>query len=79
MLYAAAISQLDNRTLVTAGAGPSDHASMPHAASTHGHREDIRPTADKNRLAVTRQAPAAPTAFATDPLLELVLEVGSIA
>ena len=78
MLYAAAISQLDNRPLVTAGAGPSDHARVPHAASTHGNREDIRPTADKDSLAMTRQASTAPAAFATNPLLELVLEVGSI-
>mmetsp|Transcript_107740 Transcript_107740/g.150245 ORF Transcript_107740/g.150245 Transcript_107740/m.150245 type:complete len:255 (+) Transcript_107740:284-1048(+) len=78
MLYAAAISQLDNCPLVTAGAGPSNHASMPHAAATHGHREDIRPTADKDSLAMAWQASAAPSAFATDPLLELVLEAGSI-
>mmetsp|Transcript_89133 Transcript_89133/g.212836 ORF Transcript_89133/g.212836 Transcript_89133/m.212836 type:complete len:221 (+) Transcript_89133:283-945(+) len=78
MLYAAAISQLDNRPLVTAGAGPSDHARVPHAASTHGYREDIRPTAHEDRLAVARQPSAAPAAFPTNPLLQLVLEVGSI-
>ena len=78
MLYAAAISQLDNCPLVTAGAGPSNHASMPHAAATHGHREDIRPTAHEDSLAMTRQASAAPSAFTTNSLLEPMLEVGSI-